>query len=590
MIKLFKSFYSRQSIRAKMMTNTLFVVVITVFALSYSNMNVLRSSMMEVNNQYTDQLIEQVNIRIETYIKEIDRITDFIINAPEVQLYFSNSLDNQSKSYMIENVESTLDLYASNEQNIMGILVVNKYGEMITTNMKKIEDNSLAMEYWFIQTVTDPEQIHLFSQPIGRNVKSIYDYYNADNIISFTKAILDEKGDVIGVVLIDMKLDVVENIINSAILGKSGFLYVVEADGDMVYAPINSLVYRISSSVIRNEGAINIKSEQYKIINRLSEYTGWYVVGVFPTNETMDIILKVLIYFILYAAIILIVAIFLSGYLSRTLTKPISILRSLMARAEEGELDVQFDIKYNDEIGMLGQSFNKMIEAIKNLIGQVYTAQKNKREAELKAFQAQIKPHFLYNTLDTINWMAIEQGSEDISKMITDLTNLFRISLSKGNEIISLENEILHVQSYLDIQMVRYEKQFEYKLELDAQIKHLRVLKLILQPIVENAIYHGIKENKRKGFIHISVNIVNNQLIFIVADNGLGIEGARLTELKEVLAGKEYRTDDFGIGMVNVNERLRLNFGNDYGIKIESERQKGTTVTICHPMIDYRED
>lgn len=172
-----------------------------------------------------------------------------------------------------------------------------------------------------------------------------------------------------------------------------------------------------------------------------------------------------------------------------------------MRQAETGDFSIRFSENRQDEIGQLGQSFNRMIEEISNLIDQVYHEQQRKRETELRVLQEQIKPHFLYNTLDTIQWMAQEHGAQDIVDMVSALTQLFRVGLSKGQEMIPLREELRHVESYLFIQKVRYEDKFDYTISINPGIDQLRVLKVILQPLVENAIYHGIKERRGKGHI-----------------------------------------------------------------------------------------
>ena len=585
MLKQVKDVYLNLNIQAKMMFNFLFVIALTVFVLSYLNISVLNRSLSDLSNQQTLQMAEQVQIRIENYIKNTNKTIDFIENSSEIRQLIVQ-IDNENQDYsLIKAVEKKLDAYANLDRNIAGILIVDKQGKLISTTMEKIEDHPLTMEDWYIQSVAQPDTIHMFSQPIGRNVRSFYDYYKPDNIISFTKALVKDREEVVGVVLLDMKLDEIESIINSAELGKSGFLYIADRKGEVVYAPVNDLVYRINPAMIAHENIVTISDKSYQIISMASSITNWQVVGVFPQNETLQIIVEMISYFIVYGVIIFLLAIILSSYLTRSFTKPIEKLRKLMAKAEQGELSVKFNSKYNDEISKLGKSFNKMIDSIHNLVQLVYSEQKAKREAELKAFQAQIKPHFLYNTLDTINWMAMEYGAEDISEVITSLTTLFRISLSKGNEIITLENEIKHVESYLNIQKVRYEDKFNFEIQYNKEDLQLKVIKLIIQPLVENAIYHGIKKNTSVGFILIKIYREGEALFMEVSDNGLGIEEEQLNLLNAILNGFMEKKDEYGIGVFNVNERIKLNFGSGYGLSIDSKVGFGTTVTIKHPIL-----
>lgn len=580
--------YGNLSLRNKMMISFMLVIFLIVSSLSILNINVLNRSLTNVTNEHIYQIIEQVKVRIENYTSSMAKIGTFITESKSIQSYVNlqEPINAQEKEALKVHINEVLNLYMQNEPNMSGVLYITSEDELISPNMVRLEEVALTSEFWYQETLVEPDSIHLFSKPIGRNIRSIYEFNNADNIISLTQAVRDEKGLVKGVILIDMRLDVIENIINSVSLGKNGFLYVASREGQVVFSPVNKIVHRIPNQALTVGEDVQVAQTTYQIVKSHETINGWAVVGVFNKNETLTIILQVITFFIVYAVIIIFIAILLVDFLTKSLTKPISKLRALMARAEVGELDLEFDMQYNDEIGKLGNNFNRMMVSMKHLVEEVYQAQKNIREAEIRAFQAQIKPHFLYNTLDTINWMAIEYQADDISEMITSLTDLFRISLSKGNEIISLENELKHVKSYLTIQMARYEEQFDYAFQSNENEQQLKVIKLIVQPLVENAIYHGIKESKKKGHISIRSWTEEGNLWIEVRDNGLGIEPTRLAELKKMLSGELIKPETTGIGIMNVNERLKLNFGNDYGLAMESVFGEWTTVTIKHPILN----
>jgi two-component system sensor histidine kinase YesM len=225
-----------------------------------------------------------------------------------------------------------------------------------------------------------------------------------------------------------------------------------------------------------------------------------------------------------------------------------------------------------------------MIERIQSLIDQVYVEQRSKREAELRILQEQIKPHFLYNTLDTIQWMAQEHRVDDVVCMVGALTSLFRIGLSKGREFISLSDELEHVESYLCIQKMRYEEKFDYSISCDFALRPCRVLRLMLQPLVENAIYHGIKERRGHGNLTVEARTEGRDLLLEVRDNGLGMSEETLARLSESL--EEGVSSVGGYGIRNVHERIRLTFGKPYGLSFKSVYGEGTEVTIRHPFLD----
>ena len=294
-------------------------------------------------------------------------------------------------------------------------------------------------------------------------------------------------------------------------------------------------------------------------------------------------------YSFVIGAVTLFLAVIAALFFTSSIARPVGKLRLLMKKAEEGDLNVRFESEYNDEIGQLGNSFNNMINEISNLIEMVYIEQKSKREAELKTLQAQIKPHFLYNTLDTIQWMAQEHGANDIVEIIGALTRLFRIGLSKGKEMITVREELDHIRSYLIIQKARYGDKLEYEINFDQEILDCSVLKLILQPLVENAIYHGIKERRGVGRIVITAKKMQDSLIFTVSDNGAGITEEKLSEINDMLESRRmHKGSSLGYGIFNINERIKLSFGNDWGLKYSSIRGEGTTVKIKHPIIVER--
>lgn len=285
-----------------------------------------------------------------------------------------------------------------------------------------------------------------------------------------------------------------------------------------------------------------------------------------------------------------------------TVTTPLKdFCAHIRASGEKGALE-SFDYEYQDEIGTLARAYNSLLERINSLLktqedyitrlkeekARGDLEQKRKRQAELQALQAQINPHFLYNTLDSIRWKAERIGAKDIVQMTTSLATLFRISLSRGRELISIEQEAKHVLSYLQIQKQRYGDKLTYFFDIPPEAFPLYTVKLVLQPLVENAIYHGIKEADTPGEINIAVQVEANTLTMRVTDNGMGIPEDRLRVLQSGLSrGISVNSDGYGI--FNVNERLRLYFGREYGLKLESKWGEGTVATLTLPRITKEE-
>lgn len=584
----YSNFIKGKSIRFKLLFYFLSLILFLVISLvMFSNMAYSQFIKKQTIN-HTVQMINQVKKNVEFHIIDMENIIRYITIEPNV-IDFLRGIHVNDNSYETE-IRNILKSYTQIHSEVAGILIVNDEGRYISNEMQSISRDPLTSESWYIQSSISPYSIQLFSKPMGRNLETQFNY-SADDVVSIVKAVLDpDTRKCIGVVLIDLKQDTLKKIMDDATFDNEGFLFIIDSNGDIVCAPVNSIVYRIDNKWFNNsisDSIIkNIKGSDYQIIYNDSSYTKWKTIGVFSITEILKVVLDTRNYIYLIGIITIVLAVIVALFFTSSIDKPLRKLRSLMKRAEVGDLNVHFNSKYNDEIGQLGESFNHMIEKIKNLIELVYKEQKSQREAELKTLQAQIKPHFLYNTLDTINCIAREHGTDDIVEIVSALANFFRIGLSKGKEIIKVSEELDHVRSYLVIQKVRYEDKLNYEINYEEGVLDYYVVKLILQPIVENAIYHGIKLRRENGKLIINVKKVAGKLLFIVHDNGIGIPSEKAEEIMDILEGRKTGSNNIGYGIFNVNERIRLTYGSDYGIKLSSIYGEGTTVEIWQPLIE----
>lgn len=287
---------------------------------------------------------------------------------------------------------------------------------------------------------------------------------------------------------------------------------------------------------------------------------------------------------------VLIVVSILSMVFARSISRPIAKLCDSAKLVGKGDFETRVENRSGDEIATLTDSFNSMIGQIGELVENIKTEQRNLRNTELKLLQAQINPHFLYNTLDTIIWQAEAGRTQDVVNVVTSLSDFFRSSLSGGRDFITVKEEVSHIRSYLEIQRFRYRDILEYEIKVPQELYTYSVLKLTLQPLVENALYHGIKNKRGLGKITISAYAEGEDLLFEVTDNGIGMETGQLGHLVEKI--REKRNDVLeggGFGLVNVQERLRLNYGEGYGLTFCSVYGQGTTVTVRIKAQEYIE-
>jgi len=546
--------------------------------------------------QNTLQLIGQVNKTLEFYFSNIQNAGYLISFNPELKKFLyekKGELDFSKDDHY--NIRKFLQGFTNLYPEVAGILVINSNGQYISNEMYARSSKNLTEETWYKEAVKNEGIFKIIGHPVNRNVTS-HVHYKDNEVVSVVRAILDpDTQEVKGVILIDLKLRVVAEATKDARLGKTGYLMVIDDYGENIYSPTKPFIDKIPNHWLENSdsGAFSkrINGSKLQFIYRKSSFTGWTTVGVFSTEESATEVKEIHFYVIIFVFLVCLLGITASYYLAYSMSRPIGQLMSFMQKAESGDLGIRYEGERKDEIGMLGRSFNKMLTQINKLIVLTELQEHQKREAELRSLQAHIKPHFLYNTLDTIHWMARKKGAEDVAELVESLSRLFRIGLSKGNDIIPFMEEMEHIRSYLNIQKARYKDKLNYTLNLSSDVRDVNVLKLVLQPIVENAIYHGIKERRGPGHILIESEEKKGYLVIRVTDDGAGIPAEILDMLKRKLKNafdteeNNAEAKNLGYGMMNVQARIKLTFGDDYGLTIDSEKGKGTMVTILLPIM-----
>lgn len=574
--------------RNKMVMSYIFMALIPFAVFSVVSGLVFIHQAQQTAMDHTAQTINQVCNSIDVYIGTIEKTANYIsVELTDNDFWKIRSESDPNWKAQTDQIKELLQNIAFSHDEIAGILIATKNDLYVSTGMSRISRDSFQNESWYQQAEKSPDEIRLISDATGRNIVTNQDY-SVDDVFSLTKAVRDPKtGEVLGVILFDIRHDIIKKSINSVTIGEKGFVFVTDADNSIVYAPVNNVVYRVNPLWLSGSGnafvTAKIGGGNYQIHSEKSAYTGWRTVGVFSSDEVMASVNTII--YILFGCILftILIVLFSSFQLAETITKPIFKLQSLMKQAEGGDLSVRFNSKYNDEIGELGLSFNHMIDQIGNLIRMVYVEQQNKRFAELKSLQEQIKPHFLYNTLDTISWMARDYGATDIVRLVDALTSMFRIGLSHGKDMISVREEITHVSNYLYIQKIRYKDKLNYRIEVDEKLSGFQVPKLILQPLVENAIYHGVKEKRGGGSITITAHRDDGLLVFKVRDDGAGIPADRLELLNHQLSSHTELDQKQSFGLFYIQERIQLCYGKQYGISIESTEGEETVVTVILP-------
>lgn len=284
------------------------------------------------------------------------------------------------------------------------------------------------------------------------------------------------------------------------------------------------------------------------------------------------------------SAIIVIVAIIMAIFMVRDITRPISKLCDVTERIAKGDFKSRADIKTDDEIMVLANSVNDMSGHLEVMVDTIKEDEAKMRHTELRLLQEQINPHFLYNTLDTIVWLVESGKSEEAINVVMSLSDFFRLVLSHGKELITIKDEEQHIRSYLDIQQVRYRDILDFEIDIDDELYDYSILKMTLQPLVENSLYHGIKNKRTSGKIYITGRREGENIVLSVKDDGVGMDEETLEQLRDEISGNNNDTGK-GFGLANVNERIKMHFGREYGMQIESKKGEGTCVRVTIPAI-----
>jgi two-component system sensor histidine kinase YesM len=525
----------------------------------------------------TEQTIHKSAEQIELYIDKLKGISYLIANDPHTISYIESNEFEAETELLIENAMYT-------DSFINSIIIASIDGRILSNeasiNMTVSDD--MMSEPWYVSAISSNLVL------TGARMTN-FSMDKDDWVISIRQEIMDSNGDNIGLVIIDVKYLVIDQLLEETDLGSDGYSFILNDHGDVVYH--NDTRYFTDSDLKNDLVDISTMYVGYhQEMNKLTytesiEGTNWSLYGV-SSLDGLDVFRRQLLETLILVEIVLMILVIGTGfYIANIVTKPIKKLENAMLNINQTFMKLNVDEISSHEIKSLANHFNDMIDEIKRLMNEVTVNEKYLRTYELNALHSQINPHFLYNTLDTIVWMAEFEDSEAVINITKSLANFFRLSLSKGKELITLEDEISHAREYLFIQKQRYDEKLSYDIEVDDALLNVMVPKIIIQPIVENAIYHGIKELDGNGFIKVLISKKGDRIEIIVSDDGVGMSQESLDRLRSKL--NDMNTTTYvsnkklgGVGILNVHQRIKLYYGEEFGINVESSEKKGTVVII----------
>lgn len=527
-----------------------------------------------------ERLIEQVGLNLDSYVRNMMRISD--------SMYYM-VIKNTDLAEANMDKEMNL-LYEANKGTLIGISCFSSQGELRAAApvSKLLSDVDVTSQDWFVKANQKIENLH-FSTPHVQNLfdESNYRYYwvaSLSRVVELTEAGSTSRG----ILLVDMNFSGIEQLFTKVNTSEGSYVYLMDGNGEIIYHPRQKLIY---SNLFQEN---NLAAADYEDGNHTEEfggenrsvivktvgYTGWKIVSVTPVSQFSLDLVQMRFFLIIILAFALMLITFLNLILSAQIANPIKQLERSVRDLEKGELKTEGEIYIggSQEVQHLGRTIRSMVNQMRTLMNNIVREQEKKRKSELDALQSQINPHFLYNTLDSIVWMVECERYEEAISMVTALANLFRISLSRGNTVISIEKELQHAQNYVNIQKVRYKNRFEVIFQVEEEVLQCSTVKLVLQPLIENAIYYGMEAMDGDGLIVVRGYRKEDDIFLEVEDNGLGMPA----EVVETLLTKSRKQSKkgSGIGLRNVHQRVQLYFGEAYGLVIESKPDEGATVRI----------
>ena len=507
--------------------------------------------------------ISQTSHFIQSYIKKLETTSTSLTQQKDVLAYAENPNQDQAKG--IRDLFLTI---LKADQDLKTVVLVTKSGQVISADdsvqMKTSSD--MMAEDWY------QKAIHQGAKPVLTPARKS----DSQWVISVTQELVDAKGANLGVLRLDISYETLEAYLNQLQLGQQGFAFIINENHEFVYHPKRT-VYSSASEMeamkpyIETGQGYTLDHQSYVSQEQITG-TDWTVIGVSSLEKLDQVRSQLMWTFLAASALSLLACLCLVWFSLKRWIAPLKDLRETMLKIASGTQNLRAKEAGAYELREVTRQFNAMLDQIDQLMADVRRQEEATRQYELQALSSQINPHFLYNTLDTIIWMAEFQDSQRVVQVTKSLATYFRLALNQGKDLISLSDEINHVRQYLFIQKQRYGDKLEYEIAEDPDFDNLVLPKLVLQPLVENALYHGIKEKDGQGHIKVSVHKKDSGLIIRIEDDGVGFQNPDDSSQSQLKRG--------GVGLQNVDQRLKLHFGENYQMKIDSAPEKGTTVEI----------
>ena len=584
-----------KSLSIKKLTIYIFTIMFLFFFL-LTTLNLYSYSRYEFNK--TEKLLKNFNVSLSQQITEkINSILDvskYPLLIPEINIL--HNILKTNENYEINNynyLKYLCEMILIQNDSINGAYIYDLKGRGVFANRNSSNDVLInpTLSEWFIKSIESDSSTSTFS---NINPKSIFDNpsSNDENLFVVTRKIIDmSTNQITGLLMITIPIDNFLNLLNSSITFKSQTLSIYDLNGELIIQTAESI---LTNNIFQNDELINTDSKPiieyiHKDTNYVLTYNyipscNWVLINTIPKYEIFLLNTLYIMFFIINLIFFLGVSIILYLFLTKRIFKPIEVLsKNMKSTNSEKTLDKEVFYDRDDEIGSLVKSYNKMKSQINYLININYKTQIEQKDLELKQLQNQINPHFIYNTLESIHMMAEINDDTETSIMAEYFGSIIRYSMNRRINTVTLKEEIKIIDNYIYLQKIRFDQLFIIENMIPEELLNCEIIKMIIQPLIENSIYHGLSECSGNGKIIIQGTKVNNNLLLTISDNGIGISEEKLIELNDYINDKNHNFT--GIALRNINRRLKLNYGEEYGLEIFSVEGKGTSMVLKLPFI-----
>lgn len=571
-------------------------ILTCMISLSYITFNFYKKDRAAIMVTDMTQLNNQAVSKIDDYFQNLRSLTKLPLFREQTNDSFFTEYDKfnktRKKSILLESytnwisyktVDSNSSTHSVSFYNMKGDSLSYVNGGAFTSSINPVH------EAWFKKTLDGFGKTFIIGT---HNIPNMaFSNGKPSYVFSVARAIVDLADyKIAGIMLVNIKISYLSDLCKKTVTIPKQRMIIMDDSDNTIYDMKETNISQPIDPSIKAYFSKNTDGTKYARINGIdyllrydtSLETGWKIINIIPITELNKGINKIKVSTAVITVLLVLLTFIIILVISRQIVQPLRKLVILMKLVEKGDFDVKIEFTNRDEIGQLAKTFNKMTNRINKLINEVYVDKVKRKELELHMLQYQINPHFLYNTLESIQMMSLINNDEETSKMVFALGKILRYGINQKNEIVTVKEELSNLEDYTMLQKIRFEDIYEININVDSSLYENKMIKLILQPTIENAIYHGLRNRNIGGVINVSGYTEDNTMVFQISDNGIGMDEEMVIRLNEYVNDQN---DSFtSIGLKNINKRIKLRYGDDYGIYISSQYGVGSTVKVIFPV------